>query len=340
MRDETVASLGEQAVIARIAARVTPSSSSVIHGIGDDAAVVEPERGALSVVTTDALVEGVHFDHSSTPMTAVGHRAMAVSLSDLAAMGATPHHALLSLALPSDLQVSGLDAMIDGLLAVAAQHHTVLVGGNITRSTGPLFVGVTAVGSVKRRRVLTRSGARPGDDLYVSGDVGGAAAGLASLSSDAAPGSPADILLACRERYWHPRTTGATRDAARTVPDGPGLYRSQRWTGRWHQTIVIGGRGRRDHRRVRSFRLRHVPARGSRRTEPTPVHASLVGGEDYELLFAVRPNTRRRLQGALRRSGRITVTRIGQITSDTSLVVVRDGKRGTMPSGYEHFGNR
>ena len=339
MRDETVASLGEQAVIARIAARVTPSSSSVIHGIGDDAAVVEPERGALSVVTTDALVEGVHFDHSSTPMTAVGHRAMAVSLSDLAAMGATPHHALLSLALPSDLQVSGLDAMIDGLLAVAAQHHTVLVGGNITRSTGPLFVGVTAVGSVKRRRVLTRSGARPGDDLYVSGDVGGAAAGLASLSSDAAPGSPADILLACRERYWHPEPRvrlgmqlGRSRTARACIDLSDGLADGIR------QLSSAGGVGA-------TIDASFIPVAPCARSwfeahGTDPVHASLVGGEDYELLFAVRPNTRRRLQGALRRSGRITVTRIGQITSDTSLVVVRDGKRGTMPSGYEHFGNR
>ena len=339
MTDETVASLGEHAVIARIKARVPPPSSSVIHGIGDDAAVVEPERGALSVMTTDALVEGVHFDRASTPMTAVGHRAMAVSLSDLAAMGAMPHHALLSLALPGDLPLGALDAILDGLLAVAAQHRTMLVGGNITRSPGPLFVDVTAVGSVKRRRVLTRAGARPGDDLYISGDVGGAASGLASLTSGVPPGASADLLLACRNRYWYPEPRvrlgvqlSRSRTARACIDLSDGLANGIR------QLSAAGGVGA----TVDASLIPVAPcARSWFETQGTdPVHASLIGGEDYELLFAVRPNIRRQLQAALRRSGLISITRIGQVTSDTSLALVRDGKREILPSGYEHFENR
>ena len=168
MTDETVASLGEHALIARIRARVPPPPKSVVLGIGDDGAVVEPDRGALSVMTTDALVEGIHFDREATPMAAVGHKAMASSLSDLASMGATPRHALLSVALPSTLPIRALDAMIDGLLEVADRYRTTLVGGNITRSPGPLFVDVTAFGSVGRRRILTRAGARPGRRLWRS----------------------------------------------------------------------------------------------------------------------------------------------------------------------------
>ena len=123
----------------------------VVVGPGDDAAVIEPERGALEVLTTDAQVEGVHFDRRFVPPDAIGHRALAVNLSDLAAMGAEPRAALLSLALPDALGCRVVDGMVDGLLALAAaprvadrrQHHA---------SPGPLMVDVTAIGSVRPRR--------------------------------------------------------------------------------------------------------------------------------------------------------------------------------------------
>ncbi len=138
-------------------------------GPGDDAAVIEPERGALEVLTTDAQVEGVHFDLRFVPPDAIGHRALAVNLSDLAAMGASPRVALLSLMLPDALEVATIDGLLDGLLGLAARQRIALVGGNITRSPGPLIVDVTVTGSVRPRRVLTRAGASPGDELYVTG---------------------------------------------------------------------------------------------------------------------------------------------------------------------------
>ncbi len=119
----------------------------VVVGPGDDAAVIEPERGALDVLTTDAQVEGVHFDRRFVPPDAIGHRALAVNLSDLAAMGAAPRAALLSLVLPDALEVAAVDGLLDGLLALAARHRVALVGGNITRSPGPLVVDVTVIGS-------------------------------------------------------------------------------------------------------------------------------------------------------------------------------------------------
>ena len=133
----TVSSLGERALIARITARLA-MPSWVVVGPGDDAAVVEPERGALDVLTTDAQVEGVHFDRRFVPPDAIGHRALAVNLSDLAAMGAQPRAMLLSLALPDGTLVSELDAIVDGLLALANLHRVVLIGGNITRTPGPM----------------------------------------------------------------------------------------------------------------------------------------------------------------------------------------------------------
>ena len=200
----TVGELGEHALIQRLSRATPPAPPSVPVGIGDDAAVVEPERGALTVVTTDALLEGIHFDRAFTAASDVGHKALAVNLSDLAAMGAAPRHALLSLGLPDTLLVNDFDALLHDLLMLLARHRMTLIGGNITRSNGPLFVDVTAMGSVKRRRVLTRSGAKAGDEIYVSGHLGGAAAGLSWLQHATAAQRASDDYAICRQRYLRP----------------------------------------------------------------------------------------------------------------------------------------
>src|SRR5205814_8047462 len=134
--DRTVSDLGEHALISRITRRFA-KPSWVIVGPGDDAAVIQPERGTFDVLTTDAIVEGVHFDRRFVPPGAIGHRALAVNLSDLAAMGAAPRLALLSMALPPALAVDDFDAIAGGIAALAAQHRMHVVGGNLTRSPGP-----------------------------------------------------------------------------------------------------------------------------------------------------------------------------------------------------------
>ena len=182
MTARTVSDVGERALIDRITARLA-MPPWVIVGPGDDAAVIAPERGAFEVLTTDAQVEGIHFDRSFVPPDAIGHRALAVNLSDLAAMGARPRAALLSLVLPDALDMSAIDGMLDGLLALAAAHGVTLVGGNISRSPGQLVIDVTATGTVRPRRVLTRGGARPGDAVYVTGSIGDGHVGLRSLQS-------------------------------------------------------------------------------------------------------------------------------------------------------------
>src|SRR5207249_2586367 len=144
----TVADVTECNLIARIERRLPPRPPWVIVGIGDDAAVVEPERNRVEVLTVDALVEGVHFDRAFVPADAIGHRALAVNLSDLAAMGAAPRLALVSMALPPALPVDDFDAIAGGIAALAAQHRVHVVGGNLTRSPGPLVIDVTVSGSV------------------------------------------------------------------------------------------------------------------------------------------------------------------------------------------------
>ncbi|HIC15937.1 MAG TPA: hypothetical protein EYO83_12450, partial [Gemmatimonadetes bacterium] len=135
-----VAELGEYRLLERIRARVPPPPSWVMIGIGDDGAVIEPARGRLDVVTTDAMVEGVHFDRAFGTPADLGYKALAINLSDLAAMGAEPRVGVLSLFLPPDLTLNDLDHLLDGLLGLAGQHHLELVGGNLTRSPGPLCI--------------------------------------------------------------------------------------------------------------------------------------------------------------------------------------------------------
>ena len=329
---DSVADLAEHALIERIHRRVGAASPSVVVGIGDDAAVVEPERGSLTVMTTDALVETVHFDRRYCPLDAVGHKALAVNLSDLAAMGATPRHALLSLALPGALPLSELDALLDGLVAVATQYRTAIVGGNITSSGGPLFVDVTAVGSVRRRRVLRRDAVRADDDLYVSGDVGGAAAGLASLL--ASPDAAGFDL--CRRRYLQPTPRvrlgaqlGRNKAARACIDLSDGLADGIRQlAGASRVGVMIAA----DDIPIAPDTRRWFEASGV-----DPVVAALSGGEDYELLFSTPVSRRRSIAAIGRLSDRIPLTRIGRATKDPACVLVRNGKEEALPTGYEHF---
>ena len=146
MPNEAVAALGEHALIERIRRRLPPAPRGSPSIIGDDAAVFEPVRNRLSVITTDAVVDGIHVDRRFVPAEAIGHRVVAVNLSDLAAMGAEPQLLTLSLALPDDVTLGEFDALVDGALAMAERGRARLVGGNITRTRGPLVAEVTALG--------------------------------------------------------------------------------------------------------------------------------------------------------------------------------------------------
>ena len=333
----TVADLGEAAVIERIRGRTPPPPDWVPTGIGDDAAVVEPARGALDVVTTDALVEGIHFDRSIVTAADVGHRALAVNLSDLAAMGATPRVAVLSLVLPAATTVADLDGMIEGLLALAARHRIALVGGNVTRTPGPLVLGVTAVGAVRRRRVVTRDGGRPGDELWVTGAVGAAAAGLAALRKGPAPPPGSEPELDdCIERYRRPEPRvrigallGRNRVARAGIDLSDGLADGLRQLTRASGVgAVVDAAAIPVHPGARRWFVRDGV---------DPVDAALRGGDDYELLIAVPRRHRRGLRQLARLFQGVPVTRIGELTKTPELVLrTAEGER-PVPAGYEHF---
>jgi thiamine-monophosphate kinase len=344
----TIGDLGEQAIIERIRAAAAPPPPWVTIGMGDDAAVIEPARNRAEVVTTDAFVEGVHFDRAYVPPAAIGHKALAVNLSDLAAMGAEPRAALLSLLLPATMAVVDFDAMLCGWNALAARYSVALIGGNVSRSPGPLVLDVTAIGAVKPRCVLTRSGARPGDGIYVSGSVGAARAGfLARRGAASAPAAPAreafsrgggdDGTGACEARFlWpDPRVRlglllGRNRVASSCVDLSDGLGDAVR------QVAAASGVGA-------DIDGDAVPVPGAARRlfedhdGLEPLEAAISGGEDYELLFTVPPRRWRALAAALRLADGLPCTRIGTVTSDRRVILTRRGAKAPWPLGFAHF---
>ncbi len=225
----TVGDCDELDLIASIRRRVPPPGRDVIVGIGDDAAVLAPPRGEWLVQTTDALVDGVHFERALCPPTAIGRRAVAVNLSDLAAMAARPQWLLLSLVLPHDLPLAHFEALIDGAVDEATRGGAALVGGNLARTSGPLTVDVTATGRVRPRRLLRRDGMRPGDTLWVTGGLGGAAAGLAMLRADrGARGPSVDRYLAPTPRLREGLALAAAGAARAAIDVSDGLAASIR----------------------------------------------------------------------------------------------------------------
>jgi thiamine-monophosphate kinase len=333
---QSVADLGEHALIARLQARVAPLPPWVTLGIGDDAAVVAPDRGEQLVLTTDSLVEDVHFRRALTPLDAVGYKALAVNLSDLAAMGAASRAALLSLALPETLLLSEFDAIVDGFLSLAAASGTALVGGNITRSPGPIVLGVTAIGSARTRRLLKRGGGRPGDELYVTGALGAAAVGLAALQSRAGRAAFDPDLTTCVARYERPEPRlRAGVIAARSRSVNAGIDLSDGLADAVHQIATASRAGA-------IVEAGDVPVHPgaqewAARESRDALAMALSGGEDYELLFAVPRRRRRSFLEATRHWSGLSVTRVGQLTNKPGVWLRRADRLEPLGAGFVHF---
>jgi thiamine-monophosphate kinase len=328
----TVDELGEHALLARLLARLPRLSPSVLVGPGDDAAVLEAARNERLVVTTDAVVEGVHFSRTHSAPADIGHRALAVNLSDLAAMAATPRWALLSLVLPGALPVADVESLVEGLASLAGRYGVSVAGGNITRTDGPLVVDVTAGGEVPSRRWLTRGGGRPGDELYVSGTIGAAAAGLEMLETGSGIADPVCVVRHLRPE---PRVRlgvaiGRARAARAAIDLSDGLADALR------QVAAAGATGIRIDAAalpIEPGALAWWEARGV-----DAVRAAVAGGDDYELLFAVSRRQAGALRSVRRHVSEPPLMKIGELTKDPrELVLVRNGKTEALPEGFEHF---
>lgn len=321
---------GEFALIEALRRRVGEPGPPWQIGIGDDAAVLRPRAGHDLVWTVDALVEDVHFRWRTSDPAALGAKCLAASLSDLAAMGATPLGCLLTLALPSDRD-ERLAAFWRGLLGASRRCACPLVGGDTVR--GPVWtLSLTALGQVPRGKALCRSGARPGDRILVTGSLGASALGLALLERGAerAPGA---ARFARRHRRPDPpwqagdrllRTGHAT--AAIDVSDGLGQD-----LGHVLDESGVGA----------ELDLERLPlAPGARalceRHGLDPVALAFGGGEDFELLFCVRE--RAPAASVFQKRLRCPVREVGRIVRGRGLRVLLGDRRVEPPSaGYEHF---
>jgi thiamine-monophosphate kinase len=295
-------------------------------GVGDDAAVLACPAGMELVAAVDSLVDGVHFPHGSPPAS-IGHRALAVNLSDLAAMGARPAWALLALTLPQ-ADEAWLSEFAEGMAALARAHDVALVGGDTT--SGPLCVTVQVLGHVQRSSALLRSGGSAGDAVFVSGTPGDASAGLGVEQGRLmATGEPAAYL---RERFLYPAPRVALGECLRhyasaciDVSDGllADAAKLARASGcgvaiSYHEVPV-------------SESL--VRAVGEERAR----ELALTGGDDYELCFSVRPAQVGRLMAELPPQ-RWGYTRIGTLREAAGADVLRDGAVMSFShSGYDHF---
>jgi thiamine-monophosphate kinase len=323
---EVPRSAAEFDLIARIRARTGrgPSRDDVVLGIGDDAAALRVPAGRLLVVATDTLNAGVHFPDDTAPAD-IGWKALAVNLSDLAAMGAAPAWCTLSLSMPAS-DPAWLDGFLDGFLELAAQHRVALVGGDTTR--GPLSVCVTVHGFADPQRLLRRDGARVGDDVWISGTLGDAAAALAQWRS----GDAVDPALRARLDRPTPRIAlgMALRGIAHAAIDvSDGLLADL--------GHVCGASGL--GAKVEVAALPASPSLRAAFDAERRIALQATGGDDYELCFTAPPGMRDAVAAAARQAG-VAATRIGLIATGVEVCVVRaDGRAWEVagPPGHVHF---
>ena len=320
--------------------------SSLIRGIGDDAAIVRPRRGHDAVITADLLVEEIDFRRDSMPPRFLGHKALAVSLSDIAAMGARPRWALLSVGVPREIWRSRfLEEFYAGFYELADEHGVALIGGDVSRAPERLIIDSIALGEVARGRAVLRSGAQVGDQIFVTGALGGAAAGLRLLESSArlARGAArsyatpphklsARAALVLRHLRPAPRVEwgallGEKRLASAMIDLSDGLSSDLA------HICAASGVGA----EVDAALLPLDPNLARVRGQGWDALAlALHGGEDFELLFTINPRRAARLPEEIEG---VRATRVGEITDQAGDVRLRQGGRARRlrPAGFVHF---
>jgi thiamine-monophosphate kinase len=326
-----LSSLGEFGLIEQIRKMTFRRSPSVLIGMGDDAAALKISSAKSLLATTDMLLEGIHFDLSYTDFYSLGWKSAAVNLSDVAAMGGTPRFCLTSLGIPSSVSVEHIKDFYRGFGAVLRAHGTVLVGGDTCSARKDFVVNVMVLGEAEKTELRTRAGARPGDRIFVTGELGDAAAGLELLKADVKRGASVVKRLIQKHLRPEPRVEWGRKIALSRcahamidVSDGlsSDLFRICEQSG---VGAVIA---------AEKIPLSQQLCKAAGRLGKPPVHYALSGGEDYELLCTVPPGK----IGRLRKLG-LPVTEIGEITR-TRKVLIAD-KRGKTkpfkPAGFDHF---
>jgi thiamine-monophosphate kinase len=342
MADERrVRDIGEFGLIALLSEALPAdvrSGESLQLGIGDDAAVWTPTPGERVVITTDSLVEKIHFRHDWTDWKSLGEKMLAVNISDLAAMGAAPKIAVITLGLRGNERIDDLLALYRGLGAAARRYGVAVAGGDIVRSPDALALHITALGESRGGRVLTRADARPGDIIAVTGTLGASAAGMRLLSL--APDDPrrraatADLLIAAHLRPEPRVAAGAIlleRGASAAMDLSDGLMGDlPKILAESGVSAVLDARRLPVAAAVRALFLEEW------------LDLALRGGEDYELLFTAPPDAWPGIAKALAEAG-VDVTAVGEVMQNAGArgsveMIELDGSRHQLPIGaFDHF---
>ncbi len=345
--------LSEKLLIERIRRAAAQHGQRVGEGIGDDCAVLPIPRGHELLVTTDFSLEDVHFRREWHPPDSVGHRCLARGLSDIAAMGGIPRAAFLSLALPAELRQSWVDKFIAGLLKLASRYSVSLAGGDTAQSPDGVLADIIVLGSVPVGKAVLRSGARPGDFIYVTGTLGSAVATLNQLRDGR------KLRPRSHPKHFYPeprivvgqflrekKLASAMIDISDGLSTDLGHICEESGVGAvvYAETLPTASVGSQDHRLVsghgfsravrRSTMTRALAPEGNPR-ERKALSLALHGGDEYELLFTARPD-----RGIPKQIAGVPVTRIGEILSGKQMrLATADGKtRALKAGGWEHFG--
>jgi len=319
----------EFALIERFFKRSELANSFVERGVGDDCALLTPLEGEQLAVSTDALVESIHFFADVDPE-ALGHKALAVNLSDLAACGATPRCFFLALALPR-IDEAWLERFSGGLHALADAHRCRLAGGDTTRSPAGVLITITVLGSIPGGQALMRSGAQIGDDIWVSGELGDAALALAAHRGTVT--LPASQLQIVKRRLDRPAPRISLGEGLRQIATSA-IDVSDGLVGDLAHVLRASGVGA-------IVKWQHVPRSAVLRQQSDLMQqsCSLAGGDDYELLFTAPASSRSKVLAAASSADHVPMTRIGTVTATADLTVLDEAGRRveTRLQAFDHF---
>lgn len=329
-----LSSIGEFGLIARLADIVATDDPRVVIAVGDDCAVLEWTNDKYLLVTTDTLLEEVHFRLDWAVPEDVGWRAMAANLSDIAAMGGTPIAAVVGLAVHPSLDVETVEGIYEGMHRVASKYNTPIIGGDTVKSPSLINLSITVLGKVAKADLLTRSGAKPGDAIAVTGTLGDAAAGLAILEKGTGSFAPeiegrlltAHLQPEPRLREIHDLLKVLHPTACMDLSDGLGsdLHRLCEASG-------VGAEVELEKIPI-SVECHNIASLAGRH----PLEFAIGGGEDFELLLTIPQES---IEFLPKMVGEVMVKVIGRITgSEDGLYGIDvNGNRTEMTKGFEHF---
>lgn len=340
-RPARLSNFGEFQLLQSIPRQFSTQGFHPTVGTGDDAAVFPSSPFQQVAISTDLLVEDIHFTRKTATFYDIGYKAAAANLSDIAAMGATPTAILVAIALPPSLTYKDWQEFYRGLATPCKRHKVQLLGGDTSSSPSTLFIAITIIGQVNSKHILTRKGAKVGDHIYVSGTLGDSAAGLAYLKKHKRLPKPSSLSKPIKylvQRHLQPTARIALGQllasqpyASATMDLSDGLSGDLRHLCRQSKVgALIHSRQVPMSKHMRSY---------AKQIRANPLQWSLHGGEDYELLFTIPPKGKLELEKKAK-SCRIPITQIGIIQPNRfGIRIEYDDKTQNvlLQQGYEHF---